>query len=95
MPRKTAGSPETDPVSHFERAMQELERIVSQMEGDELPLQQSLKLFERGVGLARECRQSLTTAELRVKNLLDTVEGADRDAETDRIDPRPGDSDHE
>jgi len=52
--------------------MKELEAIVAKMEHGDLPLEESLQLFERGVALTRECREALATAELRVKNLLDT-----------------------
>jgi exodeoxyribonuclease VII small subunit len=57
-------------VARFEAALAELEQIVGQLERGELKLEESLKLFERGVALARQCRQSLDTAELKVKQLL-------------------------
>ncbi|MBL6750854.1 MAG: exodeoxyribonuclease VII small subunit [Nevskia sp.] len=67
-----AGSAATeDPVSRFEASLKELEDIVGRMERGDLPLDESLRLFERGMALARECRGSLETAELRVKNLLE------------------------
>jgi exodeoxyribonuclease VII small subunit len=68
-PAATAAS--ADPVSRFEGSLKELEDIVARMERGDLPLEESLTLFERGVALTRECRTSLETAELRVKNLLD------------------------
>jgi exodeoxyribonuclease VII small subunit len=60
-----------DPVGHFEDAMRELEEIVQKMERGELRLEESLQLFERGMELTRQCRHSLDSAELRVKNLLE------------------------
>jgi len=57
-------------VAHFEAALNELEQIVAKLERGELKLEESLKLFERGVALTRQCRQSLETAELKVKQLL-------------------------
>jgi len=57
-------------VARFEQALDELEQIVGKLERGELKLEESLKLFERGVALARQCRQSLETAELKVKQLL-------------------------
>lgn len=66
------GEPAVDEVSRFEASLKELEDIVGRMERGDLPLEESLKLFERGVGLARQCRSSLETAELRVKNLLES-----------------------
>lgn len=65
-----------DPVSQFEKTMQELESIVAQMESGDLPLQKSLSLFERGINLAKQCRHSLNTAELRVRNLLEQSDDA-------------------
>lgn len=69
------GAP-ADPVSRFEASLKELEEIVARMERGDLPLEESLKLFERGVALTRECRNSLDSAELRVRNLLQP-DGAD------------------
>jgi exodeoxyribonuclease VII small subunit len=58
-------------VAQFEAALNELEQIVGKLERGELKLEESLQLFERGVALARQCRQSLDSAELKVKQLLD------------------------
>lgn len=63
-----------DAVARFEQEMQELENIVAQMEKGDLRLEDSLRLFERGTLLARSCRTSLDTAELKVRNLLDAGE---------------------
>jgi len=57
-------------LARFESALNELEQIVGKLERGELKLEESLQLFERGVALARQCRQSLETAELKVKQLL-------------------------
>lgn len=68
-----------DAVARFEQEMQELETIVAQMEKGDLRLEDSLKLFERGTRLARSCRKSLDTAELKVRTLLgDEDSGDDR-----------------
>lgn len=69
-----------DPVSRFEDALKELESIVLGLERGELRLEESLKLFERGVALARQCRGALDAAELRVRNLLDDPQAADGDS---------------
>ncbi|MBI2382964.1 MAG: exodeoxyribonuclease VII small subunit [Gammaproteobacteria bacterium] len=61
---------EPDRVAQFEQALQELEDIVQRMERGDLKLEESLKLFERGVALTRQCRDALETAELRVKQLM-------------------------
>ncbi len=79
-----AAATDADPVSRFESSLQELEGIVARMESGELPLEDSLKLFERGVALTKQCRDSLTTAELRVKKLLaDSRSNPEQDTETD------------
>ena len=63
--------PEADTdLARFESALNELEQIVGKLERGELKLEESLQLFERGVALTRECRQSLEKAELKVKQLL-------------------------
>jgi exodeoxyribonuclease VII small subunit len=60
-----------DPVAQFEESMKELEAIVQKMERGELKLEESLKLFERGMALTSACRHSLDTAELKIRNLLE------------------------
>ena len=54
----------------FEKKLGRLEEIVSKMEAGELTLEDSLKLFEEGVKLSRECNTQLTEAEQKVKLLL-------------------------
>ena len=56
---------------NFEAAMAELETLVAQMEDGDLSLDDSLKAFERGVMLTRQCQQALSKAELRVQALTD------------------------
>ena len=58
----------------FEAAMQELESLVSRMESGDLPLELSLKEFEKGIRLSRRCQKALNDAEQRVKILLDDQE---------------------
>jgi exodeoxyribonuclease VII small subunit len=53
----------------FEDALERLERIVDQLEAGNLPLEDSLKVFEEGVGLARHCARYLDEAEKRVELL--------------------------
>lgn len=53
----------------FEKKLKRLEEIVQKMEKGDLALEESLKLFEEGVKLSRECHQKLTEAESRVKVL--------------------------
>ena len=54
----------------FEKRLNRLEEIVGKMETSELALEESLKLFEEGVKLSRECNTQLTEAEQKVKLLL-------------------------
>jgi exodeoxyribonuclease VII small subunit len=54
----------------FESALADLEKIVGQLEGAELPLEKSLELFEKGVKLSDTCRQQLAAAETRVEILV-------------------------
>ena len=54
----------------FEECLQRLEVIVKEMEKGDLPLEQSLKLFEEGVALSASCRKELEDAEGRVEILL-------------------------
>ena len=68
---KTVATAPASPPADFEHALDELERLVEQMEGGELSLEESLSSFERGIGLFRHCQQSLEQAELRVRLLLD------------------------
>ena len=55
----------------FEAAYAELEAIIAQIDSGELPLTDSLALFERGRKLAQHCQALLDDAELRVSQLLD------------------------
>lgn len=57
----------------FEEKLTKLTQIVEKLEaGDELPLEDSLKLFEEGVSLVSSCREMLEKAEQRVENVLET-----------------------
>ncbi|MEO0050329.1 MAG: exodeoxyribonuclease VII small subunit [candidate division WOR-3 bacterium] len=59
----------------FEQALGELERIVKELESGNLSLERSLELFERGVKLARVCKEKLAAAELKVNKLIKEREG--------------------
>jgi exodeoxyribonuclease VII small subunit len=59
----------------FEAALARLEEIVSSLESGELGLEQSLKLFEEGVKLARVCNTRLEEAERKVEILLKDKSG--------------------
>lgn len=59
MPKKKSGF-------DFEKSLQELESLVSQLEEGELSLEESLTAFENGIKLTRECQQHLAEAEQKV-----------------------------
>jgi exodeoxyribonuclease VII small subunit len=74
-------------TTDFEAALAELEALVERMEQGDLPLDESLKQFERGVQLTRSCQQALQEAEQKVQILLDkgeqqTLEPFESDDET-------------
>ena len=60
----------------FEESLKELEKIVTQLEEGDLALEESLKLFEDGVRLSRECRERLTAAERRIEVLMKEADGS-------------------
>mgnify|MGYP001162056832 FL=1 len=60
----------------FEASLDELEKIVSQLEDGDLPLEKSLKLFEDGVKLSRECKDRLMKAERRIEILMKDADGS-------------------
>ncbi len=59
----------------FEQAMKRLEEIVTKMEGGELTLDESLKLFEEGIGLTRALNKQLEQAEQKVEVLMKDESG--------------------
>jgi exodeoxyribonuclease VII small subunit len=54
----------------FEQALAELESLVERLEKGDLPLEEALRTFERGVALTRHCQASLTAAQQKVEILL-------------------------
>lgn len=61
----------------FEEAIERLDAIVKALEDGKAPLDQSLALFEEGVGLVASCKKQLDNAEQRVKILMDNGSGED------------------
>ena len=59
----------------FEDALLRLEQIVDRLEAGNLPLEESLKVFEEGVGLARRCARYLDDAEKRIELLTRDASG--------------------
>ena len=58
-------------LKDFEKSLQNLEKIVNNMESGELGLEESLAQFEKGIKLARNCQDTLTNAEFRVEQLIE------------------------
>ena len=56
---------------NFEESLQELETIVDKLEDGQLSLDESLMLFEKGIGLVNECNTKLKTARLKVEKLVE------------------------
>lgn len=54
---------------NFEKSMTELEAIVRQLEKGELSLEESLKQFEKGIKLTRQCQEVLSQAEQKIETL--------------------------
>ncbi len=54
----------------FERSLSELEALVAKLEQGDVPLEDALKTFERGVALTRQCQTALRTAQQKVEVLL-------------------------
>ena len=57
--------------THFEDALKELEGLVARLEHGDLPLEESLQSFERGIELTRTCQTALQEAEQKVQTLVD------------------------
>ncbi len=61
--------------SEFEKSFQQLETIVKRLEGEELPLDESLQLFEEGIRLSRFCHQRLEEVEKKIELILADAKG--------------------
>lgn len=65
----------------FEKKLNRLEKIVEKMEAGDLSLDQSLKIFEEGIKLSRECHDQLDQAEQKVQTLLEVSEDGEAEME--------------
>jgi exodeoxyribonuclease VII small subunit len=76
----------------FEQSLTELEALVAKLEQGDVPLEEALKTFERGVALTRQCQTALRTAQQKVEVLLtrngeETIESlVDEDEDDDEED---------
>src|SRR5439155_13718106 len=66
----------TEPeVLNFEAALARLEAVVSRLESGELTLAESLRTFEEGISLSRQCAERLNQVEARIEYLIRTADG--------------------
>ena len=63
----------------FELSLKKLESIVKKLEDENINLEDSVKSFEEGVNLVKECQKQLQNAELKVKKLLEDGSSAEID----------------
>ena len=62
-------------MESFEKKLKQLEKIVEKLGSGELSLQESLKSFEQGIKLSRECSKELDQSEQKVKKLIQDNKG--------------------
>lgn len=62
----------SEPKMNFDEALSQLEQIVRQLEGGNLPLERSIELYKQGMSLSNECHQKLQQIEAEVAKLVDT-----------------------
>ncbi len=72
---KKAAAPDAEP---YDRLVERLEKVVGDLEGGQLSLEQSLEKFAEGMALAREAQRKLDEAERRIEKLVQDVDGAER-----------------
>jgi exodeoxyribonuclease VII small subunit len=72
-----AGKSQSEIPTDFETALVELEALVERLERGDLPLEEALLSFERGVGLTRQCQSALQNAQQKVTILLKRPGGQD------------------
>jgi exodeoxyribonuclease VII small subunit len=65
-------------LATFEESLKQLEKIVDQLERGDLPLEESIRLFEEGVRLSTACKQELDAAEGKVQILMKERDGSMR-----------------
>ena len=63
----------------FESSLKELELIVEKLEDEDINLEDSVKSFEKGISLVKECQKQLHNAELKIKKLLDDGTSSEAD----------------
>jgi exodeoxyribonuclease VII small subunit len=84
---QSAASAADDTPVDFEAALAELEALVARLEQGDLPLDDALKSFERGVALTRQCQGALKAAQQKVEILLNSSVGAEPEPFADNAEP--------
>ncbi len=70
-------APKRDPKEQsFEHSLKRLEEIVERLEEGNVPLEQSIKMYEEGINLSKACVEKLLRAEQKVKSLAKDIEGS-------------------
>lgn len=64
-----------DSSQSFETCIKRLEKIVDVLERGEVPLEESIKMYEEGIGLSKVCLEKLSDAELKIKKISKDVNG--------------------
>ncbi|HEX9983644.1 MAG TPA: exodeoxyribonuclease VII small subunit [Thermoanaerobaculia bacterium] len=80
-------------TNEFEKSFQQLEKIVQRLESEELPLDESLQLFEEGIRLSRFCHTRLEEVEKKIELILADAKGEPRTEEFE--DPESEDEDED
>jgi exodeoxyribonuclease VII small subunit len=75
-PKATPPAPSAAAPFDFEQAMADLEAVVARLEQGDVPLEEALQAFERGVALTRACQEALAAAEQKVEILLERPDGS-------------------
>jgi exodeoxyribonuclease VII small subunit len=64
------------PAMSFEQALSELEQIVARLESGQAPLEDSIRMYERGAALKAHCESRLEAARLKVEQIVQRAGGA-------------------
>jgi exodeoxyribonuclease VII small subunit len=91
--KKGAGKPKEKPEQSFEDALSRLESIVTELEGKELTLEETLARYEEGSKLVQQCRKRLEAAEQRIRTISAESEKDGRSGEGEKDDKDDKESD--
>ncbi|MEK9138985.1 MAG: exodeoxyribonuclease VII small subunit [Bacteroidota bacterium] len=69
-------TPKNHQKQTFEESLHRLEEIVNKLEQGEVPLEDSIKIYEEGLALSKACLERLTQAELKLKKLSKNIDGS-------------------